>query len=152
VRSSSSPVVYGREPWRSRAQDWADVAEQATTSETHTYRVLRHDSGAARNWGPRGSTTMWPSIAAGVIMALMVAAAGATLQSSAAPADLDAPVQFRVIESDLAEPFVACTTRAQVTKCREVDLRADRLGFDESEGAIAGWVSRLVQTPDAPPP
>jgi hypothetical protein len=47
------------------------------------------------------------------------------MPSSATPADLEEPVEVRVIESDLAEPFVVCTIRPRVTTCTQLDLSAD---------------------------
>ena len=85
--------------------------------------------------------------AAGAIMAGTVFAAGIGLAEVApeqpaassiehtAPAWLEMPgeapptgpaaIEIRVIESDLAEPFVVCTIRAQVTTCKDLDLSTD---------------------------
>src|SRR5688500_16038240 len=106
MTSYSSAVVHRREARQGQARDWGDVANQATSSAVQAHRAVCREQGAARNRASQVSAAIWPSIAAGVIVALMVAAAGAAMPSSAAQADLDADVQVRVIESDFAEPFV----------------------------------------------
>jgi hypothetical protein len=83
--------------------------------------IRRPSSDWSRRWTPGVFVEIWLAITAGVILALMIATAGAAMPSSAALADPD----VRVIESDLAEPFVVCTTRAQATKCEELDLSTD---------------------------
>jgi hypothetical protein len=65
------------------------------------------------------------SIAASAIVALIVALIGWALPDQPTLTEADEPVQIRQIESDLAEPFVVCATRAGVTRCQERDLRDD---------------------------
>lgn len=109
-----------------RVQGRGELAEQATCADVQAYRTACPDPGAARNRVPRPSAATWLSIAAAAIAALMVAAAGAAIPGPAASGDLDASAEIRVIESDLAEPFVVCTKSAQVTRCKELDLSTGR--------------------------
>ena len=65
---------------------------------------------------------LWMSVVVSMLVASGVAYAGATMAPMGSEADLDEPIEVRVIESDLAEPFVVCTVRPHVTLCRELDL------------------------------
>lgn len=82
-------------------------------------------SASADRGSLRRPLELYLSIAASVLAALIVAAVGLALPGPPAPAEVDEPVQIRAIESDLAEPFVVCATRAGVTRCQERDLRSD---------------------------
>ena len=79
----------------------------------------------ARSAAPALPLHLCLSIVASAIAALIVAIVGWAMPGLPTPAELDEPVQIRAIESDLAEPFVVCVTRAGVTRCRERDLRSD---------------------------
>lgn len=65
--------------------------------------------------------SLW--IAIGVAVATYVLGAEDALSHTAA-AGLNEPATTWVVESDLGEPFVTCTTGAGVTSCSELDLMA----------------------------
>ena len=71
-----------------------------------------------------GSFAVWMPAVVSVMLALGVAYAGNAMARMGSAADLEEPVEVRVIESDLAEPFIVCTIRPRVTRCRELDLRS----------------------------
>jgi hypothetical protein len=56
------------------------------------------------------------------VVSLMSAFVGSAMAQLATEADVDTPMEVRVIASDDGEPSVVCTTYAQIVKCREVDL------------------------------
>jgi hypothetical protein len=68
---------------------------------------------------------LWVSVVVSVMVAVGVAYAGTAMARMGSAADLDEPVEVRVIESDLTEPFIVCTVRPQITRCRELDLRSE---------------------------
>ena len=74
-----------------------------------------------RSWAPSVAVEVGLLIAVGAFIALLVAAAGAALPKSVAPRDLGTPVVTDVTESFYEEPFMICTTRAQVTTCWEIE-------------------------------
>jgi hypothetical protein len=68
---------------------------------------------------------MWVFIAVAAIITLIVATGGTLISTVAVDAAANEAVDARVISPDDAEPFVICmTTRAGVTKCKDLDLLA----------------------------
>jgi hypothetical protein len=118
----SSQGVFSRVTWRGQVLHWGDSAEHVNASQAQPYRTKCRDQGVARKWASRFSAEIGLSILAGVLLALAVAAAGAAMPRSTALADRDAPAVVRVIDPDGMEPFIVCTTRAQVTTCKDLDL------------------------------
>src|SRR5205823_797235 len=98
--SHSIQVVCGPAAWRGQVRDWGDLANQVRSSGAQADPPVCRARRATRKRAPWVSAGMALSILAGVILALMVVAAGAAMPNSAALADLDAPVEIRVIESD----------------------------------------------------
>jgi hypothetical protein len=70
------------------------------------------------------SFAVWIPAVVSVLVAVGVAYAGAAMARMGSPADLEDPVEVRVIESDLAEPFIVCTIRPRVTRCQDLDLKS----------------------------
>ena len=68
---------------------------------------------------------LWLSALVSVIVATTIAYVGHTMSRMGNAADLEEPVEIRVIESDLGEPFVVCTIRPRVTRCGTLDLKAE---------------------------
>jgi hypothetical protein len=82
--------------------------------------------GNGRRWCLRGTAfEVWLSALASVIVATTIAYAGDTMSRMGSAADLDEPVEIKVVESDLAEPFVVCTVRPNVTRCTTLNLLAE---------------------------
>ena len=73
----------------------------------------------------RKALELWLSALVSVILAAAIAYVGHTMSRMGSAADLEEPVEIRVIESDLGEPFVVCTIRPRVTRCRTLDLKAE---------------------------
>jgi hypothetical protein len=74
-----------------------------------------------RRWTPRVAVEVGLVIAVGALIALLVAAAGAALPETVKRRELATPVVTDVIESFYEDPYVICTTRAQVTTCWEIE-------------------------------
>jgi hypothetical protein len=68
---------------------------------------------------------LWLSVLAGAMVATTIASVGDTMSRMGSAADLEEPVEVKVIESDLSEPFVVCTIRPRVTRCTTLDLKAE---------------------------
>jgi hypothetical protein len=67
----------------------------------------------------------WLALAASALVGLIVTALGLALPSEP-PGRQGEPVEERIIESDLGEPFVVCTTQAGVTRCRNLAPPSNR--------------------------
>jgi len=88
-------------------------------------REMRWDDRRRRRLRSR-ALELWLSALADVIMATTIAYAGDTMSRMGSAADLEEPVEIRVVESDLAEPFVVCAIRPRATRCDTLGLLAER--------------------------
>jgi hypothetical protein len=70
----------------------------------------------------RASMDLWVAALLSALVVLTLAYLGDAMGRMGSDADLDEPVEVRVIENDGAEPFVVCTIRPRVTRCRNLDL------------------------------
>jgi hypothetical protein len=57
------------------------------------------------------------------ILMLVLAYAGDALSKMGTDADLEEPVETMIVDPDGQEPFVVCTVRPRVRRCRNLDLR-----------------------------
>jgi len=99
----------------------------STRGATPGWETTRHFplAGVAPRRRTHGvSFAVWMPAVVSMLIAVGVAYAGATMARMGSAADLDEPVEIRVIESDLAEPFIVCTIRPRVTRCKELDLKS----------------------------